>query len=116
MKYKGCIIEESLKDNRIMNQFSVVGLHISSDENPTDRWHIYTIELTKKQMMNFAKNFNDGKWYAHFWDKNGNVVVIFSDSKIFEFNFNDRLTWKDYIAHGLKFGIIKEQLEGLTID
>lgn len=31
---KGCIIEENLIDNRLMNQFKVIGLNISSHEDP----------------------------------------------------------------------------------
>lgn len=39
MIYTGTIIEESIKDNRLLNQLEIVGVHISSDDNPGDRWY-----------------------------------------------------------------------------
>lgn len=36
-EYKGTIVEESLSDNRVLNDFKIIGFRISKDENPIDR-------------------------------------------------------------------------------
>ena len=33
-KWKGCIVEESLDDNRVLNNIEVVKIKISSEEDP----------------------------------------------------------------------------------
>jgi hypothetical protein len=45
--YKGTIVEESLVDNRILNGLEIIDFKISDDENPADRWHLYTVSWTK---------------------------------------------------------------------
>jgi hypothetical protein len=37
MKYRGIIIEESLNDNRIFNNMAILKLHISGNEQKSDR-------------------------------------------------------------------------------
>ena len=47
----------------------------------------------------------------HFW-KDRDVIAIFKDKK-FEFNYDDKSTWKDVVNYGLSLGIPKEQLDFL---
>ncbi|MDE6583579.1 MAG: hypothetical protein K2K31_02915 [Clostridia bacterium] len=56
-----------------------------------------------------------GGWYAHFWDKNGKVLIAFSTGKVFSLDYYDKNTWKETIEYGLKIGIPAEQLD-FTID
>lgn len=44
-EYKGIVVEESLSDNRILNDLEIVEIKISKEENPSDRWHLYTLRL-----------------------------------------------------------------------
>lgn len=45
-KYNGTIIEESLEDNRIINDFEIIGIRISNAENPADRWHLVNVLIS----------------------------------------------------------------------
>ncbi len=107
-QYKGVIIEESLADNRILNDFKIIEFRISKEENPADRWHIYTVQVSKEDIVRLSKNIKQ-KWYMHFW-KGRNVIAIFKDKK-FEFNFDSKVTWKPVFEYGLSLGIPKEQLD-----
>ena len=109
-KYKGTIVEESLNDNRVINNFKIIGFRISSDDNPEDRWHLYTVSVTPEDMEQLSKNIKP-KWYMHFW-RNREVVVIFSGQK-FEFNYDDKSSWIPAVEYGLSIGISKEQLDFL---
>ena len=106
---KGCIIEESLKDTKILNQLKVLETRTSDN----DHWHLYMVSVSKEQIEAIAKSLDIGKWYTHFWDDKGNMTVVFSGGKIFDCNYNDKSTWKEAIAHGLKLGIPKKQLDFL---
>jgi len=111
-EYKGIIVEESLENNRIINDIKVVKVEISLEEDPSERWHIYTVEVSKEQIEKLSKNIKQ-KWYMHFW-KNKNIIAIFKN-KIFEFNFDDKSSWNPAVEYGLSVGIPKEQLDFLTI-
>ena len=50
MSYKGTIVEESLVDNQLLNNFKINKVRISSAENPEDRWHLYEVEATPEQI------------------------------------------------------------------
>lgn len=107
-EYKGTIVEESLNDNRILNDFKIVDFRISRDENPADRWHLYTVMVSHEDIIHLSENMKP-KWYAHFW-KDRDVIAIFHGQK-FEFNYDDRSTWKEAIDYGLSMGIPAKQLD-----
>lgn len=107
-EYEGIIVEESLEDNRILNDFKIVDFRISKEENPTDRWHLYTVQVSEEEIVLLSKSIKP-KWYMHFW-KGRNVIAIFKDKK-FEFNFDDKSTWKPVVEYGLSLGIPEEQLD-----
>jgi len=107
-EYKGIIVEESLEDSRIINDVELIKVEITSEENPTERWHLYTVMVSKEEIEKLSKNIKQ-KWYMHFW-KDRNVIAIFKDN-IFEFNFDDKSTWEPVVNYGLSLGIPKEQLD-----
>lgn len=106
--YKGTIVEESLEDNRIINDLDVIGFKISKDENPADRWHLYTVKVSKDEIKKLSKQVKVGKWYMHFWNSD-DVIAVFKD-KIFEFRHDQKETWKEAFEHGQSLGIPNEQL------
>lgn len=108
-EYKGIIIEESLEDNRMLNDLEIIDFEISKEENSSERWHLYTVNVSKEDIENLSKNIKKGKWYMHFW-KGREVIAIFKNKK-FEFNFDDKSTWREVIEYGLSLGIPKEQLD-----
>lgn len=107
-EYKGIIVEESLEDNRILNDLEILKVRISKAENPADRWHLYTVKVSREKIEKLSKNIKL-KWYMHFW-KGRDVIVIFKD-KQFEFNFDDKSTWSPVLEYGKSIGIPQEQLD-----
>ncbi len=109
--YKGTIVEESLEDNRILNDIQILSSRISKDDNPADRWHLYTIKVSREDIEKISKYIKSGKWYMHFW-KNKEIIAVFKD-KLFEFNYDDKSTWKEAVAYGRSLGIPEDQLDFL---
>ncbi|MDO8240428.1 MAG: hypothetical protein Q7T51_00375 [Candidatus Moranbacteria bacterium] len=110
-KYKGVIIEESLSDNLILNNLEIVRFKISKDENPADRWHLFTVIVSEDDIEKLSNLILD-KWYMHFWSGN-DIIAIFKGKK-FEFKLDDKATWELAVQHGLSIGIPKEQLDFVT--
>ena len=75
-KYKGTIVQESLTDDRILNDFIFLDFRVTKDKNPNDRWHLFTVQASEKLVIKLAKYLKSEKWYAHFWNKN-DVIAIF---------------------------------------
>lgn len=110
--YEGYVVEESLIDNRIINELKILSVRVSMAENPEDRWHVYKVNLTDAQIEQLAQCLKQGeKWYAHFWNKERKIKVIFSSRKIFEIDFDKKETWKSAVEHGISLGIPIEQLD-----
>ncbi len=106
--YKGTIVEESLADNRVLNDLVVTKFRISKDENPADRWHLYTVKVTMDDIQKVSQYIKPGKWYMHFWNGD-NVIAVFKD-KVFEFKYSQKETWRDAFDYGRSLGIPEEQL------
>ncbi len=106
-KWKGCIVEESLIDNRKLNDIEVVKVRITNEEEPEKRWHIYNSLLTEKEIDNLHSNLKQG-WYMHFWK--GNEMIVLFKGKKFVLDFDNRKTWKPAIDYGLSIKIPREQL------
>lgn len=109
--YRGTIVEESLEDNRILNDFhfKILRLKISSEDNPADRWHIYTVRIQdENDIERLAQHIKPG-WYMHFW-RDDEVIAIFKD-KTFKFKYSDKSTWEPAIEYGRSVGIPAEQLD-----
>lgn len=106
--YKGIIVEESLEDNRMLNELEVISIEITKEENPNDRWHLYTVRVSKEDIGRLSKNIKQ-KWYMHFW-KDRNVIAVFKNKK-FEFNYDNKSTWESTLKYGRSLGISEEQLD-----
>jgi hypothetical protein len=106
--YIGSIVEESLQDNRALNEIRIVDFKISKDSDPDKRWHIYTVKVSAHDINELARNLKPG-WYMHFW-KDRKILAVFKE-KTFLLDYLDKTTWKDAISHGLSIGIPQEQLD-----
>lgn len=104
-KYKGTIVEESLIDKSVLSNLEVIKSEVSANLG----WHLFTISVTEEEIYKFSNNIVSDKWYMHFWH-NRNVIAVFKN-KIFEFNYDDKDTWKPVLQYGLSIGIPKEQLD-----
>ena len=108
MKYRGIIVEESLNDNRILNNMVILKMHITDNEQKSDRWHLFEVEVEENYIENISKGISEG-WYAHFW--HGTDVIATFSNKIIKFNYLDKSTWKDVLEYGKKLNIPEEQLD-----
>ncbi len=93
----------------MLNGMELIGFHISEDENPADRWHLYKVKISKDEIQKLSKYIRAGKWYMHFW-KERDLIAVFKD-KIFEFNYDNKASWASAIEYGLSLGIPEEQLD-----
>ncbi len=107
--YIGTIVEESLDDNRVLNDVEIVRFKITKEDDPAERWHLYKVRVSKEDIEKLSKCIKPGKWYMHFWDGT-DIIAIYRD-KVFEFNYVDRTTWKEAVEYGLRQGIPEEQLD-----
>lgn len=110
--YLGTIVEESLEDSRVLNDFHILNVRITNEDNPADRWHLYKVETTPEQLQKLSSVLKPEKWYAHFWSGD-EMIVVFRD-KTFTQKVSDKSTWEPAIQYGLSIGIPKEQLDFLT--
>ena len=108
MKYVGIIVEESLDDNRIMNNYEISKICITGHEKREDHWHMYEVILTKDEMTELSNHIVTG-WYMHFW-RERNVIAVFRD-KQFEFIYDEKETWTEVISYGRSLGIPEVQLD-----
>lgn len=111
MKYEGTIVEESLLDNRFLNNLHILGVHISSAEVPENRWHLYKVKMSEQNISLLAKQLKPERWYAHFW--NDDEVIAVFPLKTFKFKHSDKATWEPAIKYGKSIGIPEEQLDFL---
>ncbi|TSC66236.1 MAG: hypothetical protein CEO22_158 [Candidatus Berkelbacteria bacterium Gr01-1014_85] len=107
-EYKGIIIEESLEDNRIIHDLDIKRVEISNSENQTGRWHLYTVMVSQEDIDKLAQTIKQG-WYMHFWQ--GCQVRAIFKGRQFEFDYEDRSTWKSVLEYGHSLGIAENQLD-----
>ena len=112
--YKGTIVEESLEDNRILNRLTITNVRISDNDNPYERWHLYTVSVSKEDIELIAQSLREGKWYMHFWS--GNEVIAVFKKQTFTFDYANKETWEEAIDYGLSLGIPLEQLDFIITD
>ncbi len=106
--YTGLIVEESLEDSRILNTFKILHVEITKDLKPEDRWHIYTVEASQKEIEKLSKWIKPTLWFVHFWRQNELLVVF--PNKIFSLERSNEKNWKEAIGYGLALGIPRKQL------
>ncbi len=107
---RGVIVEESLDDNRVINLYRVASVKITDDDDPADRWHLYTVSCDQEDALKIQSHLKPG-FYAHFW-KGDDVLVIFNDRHFWMSHFDEK-TWTPAILHGLAQGVPEEQLNFL---
>jgi hypothetical protein len=107
-EFVGNVIEESLDDNRVLNEMQIVAIKITGEIDPDKRWHIYKIAANKNEIEKLWVHLKD-KWYMHFW-KGENITVYFKGKK-FDIFGRYKSTWSSAIEYGKSLGIPEEQLD-----
>lgn len=111
-KYKGTIVQESLIDDRQLNEFEIVGFKVTNEDKPEDRWHLFTINANERQIEKLSKQLKHA-WYAHFWLPNNDDMIIIFQNKLFKIKYKDKSTWKNAVEFGKSMNIPDEQLDFL---
>jgi len=60
-EYIGIVVEESFDDNRILNKLDMRKMHITGHENPSNRWHMYEVNVSKKEIEELSQHII-GDW------------------------------------------------------
>lgn len=107
--YIGLVIKESLDDPSMLDDVTVLGNKVTDEQDPADRWHMYTIEVTRPFFEKIATHIKPLRWYAHFYNEE-KMIVIFKD-KIFEYAHGDTTSHDAVLQYGLALGIPHEQLD-----
>jgi hypothetical protein len=107
-EYKGLVVEESLEDNRAINEIEIVKVRITKEEDPAKRWHVYKVKVSTAEMERLSQGIRQG-WYMHFW-KGKRVTVVFKNQR-FELDSDYQPSWTPAIQYGLFIGIPREQLD-----
>jgi|GEM_PF-299238 hypothetical protein len=110
-QYKGTVIEESLEDKSILKEFKTLDMRVTTEENPADRWHMYSVEASEDVIEKLSEKLKPSKWYCHFW--NGTDMIVVFKGKIFRFKYSDQAERNKAIEYGMSIGLPKEQLDFL---
>jgi hypothetical protein len=92
---------------------NILEVSVTDDIDPSDRWHMNMVEVDIEQLEKLSKVMKSEKYYAHFWNEDKNIIVVFRD-KIFNFNQGDESGSREAIDYGLSVNIPEEQLDFLT--
>lgn len=107
-KYHAVVIEQSLKNKNVLNNFKILNtkhsgdwdLHIIEIENPSQ-----SIKIIQPLMV------SDKPYYWHIYDDNNSLIVIFRE-KFFNLDPKDKSTWVGAQKYGSKLlDILEEQLD-----
>ena len=107
-KWKGCIVEESLEDTRVLNTIEIIKIKITSEEEPEKRWHIYNALCSEEEIDKIHQQLKKS-WYMHFW-RDTKMIVLFKEKK-YMLDRDNKDTWKEAVDYGLSINIPKEQLD-----
>lgn len=118
MKYTGVIIEESLKDAKILNDIIITNTEIEkvtkNHKTPwLKQWTMHTFILSEDSADSFAnkvsKNLQNNYWYTDF--KNNIYHFIIFPNRIFKVNLSNPTLYKDAKAFGISLGIPPYQVD-----
>jgi hypothetical protein len=107
-KYHAIVIEQSLENKNVLNNFKILNtkhsgdwdLHILEIEDPHEAIKIIQLVMVK-----------DKNYYWHIFNDGSELIIVFN-KKIFRLNPKDQSTWKDAQEYGAKeLNIIPDQLD-----
>ena len=106
MKYSGCIIEESLKDKSIINEFNIT-------EEMNDGGIIWIVEIDESKIDDIVPRLQTAMtdepiWYCDLKCEDYHYIIY--NDKIFKVNRNIPEQYEETRKYGLKRGIPSEQL------
>ena len=107
-EFVGYVIEESLDDNRIINNLQILKVEITGNIDPEKRQHIYKVAADKNEIEKIWIHLKRDQ-FMYFW-KGENITVYFSGKK-FDIFGRYKSTWSSAIEYGKSMGIPEEKLD-----
>ena len=96
--YHAIVIEQSLEDNKILDNFKILNTKHSDDWN----LHILEINDIEDAISKIQPAIiNNEPYYWHIYDDN-NILIIVYKNKIFNLDPKERKTWIDAQNYGAK--------------
>jgi hypothetical protein len=108
--WQGVVLEESLRDNSLLDLVDIVGTDVDKLEEENRVMTFHKVEIPnsfKDEYIKLAENNIKKGFYTHLC-KDGEMIVIFNN-KVFSFNKDDSklIEAREY---GKSIGIIVEQM------
>lgn len=116
--YKGVIIEESLKDKKILKKIKIISTKVEkvTDKHQTpwlSQWTLDTIEVNENEVDDLAQKMSEAIDSEHGWyidcHNDRYHYVIFKD-KVFKIDRNKKSDYDEMIKYGLSIGTPDYQL------
>lgn len=120
MNYRGVIIEESLINNSIINEFKIIQKEIElvTEKEGTpwlDKWTLYTVEIDEKSIEEYAQKLSKlldmehcSDWYCDFRNDKFHYVVF--SNKVFKLDRNNKQDYINMQNYAISIGLPKHQL------
>ena len=106
-EFHAIIVDKSLKSLDILNNLNVLS------EKGGD-WSLFKVSSTEDELFDTIRQLqsqmNDGKWYFHFYNRDGSKMIVVYKENIFE-TTNNPAKWSDILEYGKELGIPEEQLD-----
>ncbi|HBV01278.1 MAG TPA: hypothetical protein DEF00_02695 [Candidatus Taylorbacteria bacterium] len=116
-KYKGVIIEESLKTKRVLDRVKIISTEtedVTPRHNTPDllQWTLHTVEINSDQIEALSKEISThlrDAWYADF--DNGITHYIIYPNKVFKIDMQSKEQYDATKAYGISLGIPPYQVD-----
>jgi len=113
MPYRGIIIEESLRDRRVLQSLRVLDTRI---ETWVSQWTLHTVEIPDEAAAVVAEQLSQaldatqaGSWYADF--KNQTTHYIIFRNRVFRIDRHSPQAYEAPRQYGMALGIPEYQLD-----
>lgn len=120
MNFRGVIIAESLKDQRVLRQLKIIKTEVEpvTPEHHTPwvkQWTLHTVEIPENQAETMARQLSHnlqsqpGNWYTNF--KTDQTEYIIFPGRIFKIDRTSREQYAAATKYGISIGIPAYQVD-----
>ncbi|MDD2823266.1 MAG: hypothetical protein PHQ59_04290 [Candidatus Daviesbacteria bacterium] len=120
MKYKGIIIEESLKDKSVLKKVKILNTEVEAvtENHKTPwlkQWTLDSVEISENEAEEIAEELRKSletehaAWYTDF--KNESTHFIIFPEKIFKINRKNEEEYLEAKKYGISLGLPEHQLD-----
>ena len=105
---RGIIIENSLEDRTPLESVHIVKTWKEGD------WTHYGVEAEQHHIPDLARCIDEGPWYMHFWEPEGDDLIVVFRERTFRGLCSDPDSLRDAREYGMSLGIPEDQLDFRT--